>query len=597
MADKFVNLSLETTGSAGTEGDPYSFADFLTYLGTSPAATDFYFYGSHSGTDYVDYYDAGLVGNHTIRPYYPETPWRLDINYWGIKSAMVVYNGIINCSSELEINRCTYNTCILYATDYIYVRSSGNANGCIISAGTGILTDGPGNSVFQDNLIKAPYISDYYSGPTSVAFNRCAIDCASYTSSNTTYTDCQQDWTAPAFPAWNEEETSEFSSAVLLADVTTPPRPGNAPYTGYETGLFDEQERSDIGACFFEAPIPTTLYVNLDLETSGGDGTEYSPWNATEFRDACIATTIPAGTTVLIRGMHDYGSDPFLFDAAGAGVIFKNMLTDPWRIRASNIVLGNPDAPVALEYERGILEASEDFVLINEYQTMKTLFIRAALRITFDTGGYASYGKGCNFIAPTIVNAVMSIPELQDSILDTDLLDGYPDLMVSDKCLFTVAVPAGTHTDAQGDWTPPTWPEWDAYKYAFAYTIMSGILTPPAPGLAPYTGYATDLFGGTRVNIGAMFTPASSGMDIELKDESTGTVTSRAWELYNRMTEEWEVIGDGSATIVFYFDMGDARYAQVAIGYYEWQVRLTVENDGGSDTVTKTFEMIPPPPT
>jgi hypothetical protein len=72
-------------------------------------------------------------------------------------------------------------------------------------------------------------------------------------------TDCQFNWTAPTWPAWNADKAL-WAEALLAAGIssgTGNPEPGTPPYTGYETDPWGNA-RDGIGALYMPPVIPPT---------------------------------------------------------------------------------------------------------------------------------------------------------------------------------------------------------------------------------------------------------------------------------------------------------------------------------------------------
>lgn len=580
MIIKYVDLSSAGSGHSGdTDSDAYTFDEFVAYLATNPAETTFNFWGSYSGSTVVDYYDGSFTGTHSIFPYIGE-PWKLNIPYWLFRVPVIAVGGIIRCNAgEMESYGGTYLSCYLTSNGYTYIRGNSSLKGCLIENSSGTLFDGAGNSVLQDNLIKTPYINDYYTGPTSASFIRCAIDCSTYNSSNTTYTECQQDWTAPSLPAWDAPQ-EEFESPTLLADVDTPPSPGTEPYEDYEEGLWGTT-RTDIGACFFIGGPVTDYYADLDLAGEGGDGTEGNPWHEETFRIQSYQQ-LDDNSTIHVKGTGEYIGESY--NAASNnnnGPINLVAWGDaPFRIFS--------DISVQLKgiVSRGIFQSDES-VMVREC-TLTTCYLKSAVAIGL--GSDTNTSKGCTFIAPEISGGSGDdVVTAYDSIFDCPSFSSI-ETFVTDRCVFTSTEPSGTHTNAQFEWTVPVaWPDYDAEQNSFNFRYFTGITTPPQPGGTPYVNYATGLWNEARQGIGGLFFTAAHTFYVDLRDTSTESPSSWLWEMYNRDTESWETLGTTQNLMAVPFDYLDPTYALVDGTQFKFEIRLTATNAYGSDTKQQTF--------
>jgi hypothetical protein len=422
---------------------------------------------------------------------------------------------------------------------------------------------------------------------SDVTLTNCAVSSASGDITDTglslTQSDCQFSWVPPAWPVWNALP-EYFLWTTLTGDVASPPQAGNPPYTGYEKGLFGE-DRIGIGAVYFDL-TPTVSYADLDLPGEGGDGSDGDPWCHDTFKTKAYHH-LNAGSTIRVRGQGEYLSTSFqLASILIAGVEGKVNLeswgTSAFRIYAQNGMYFHGDS------NRGILQ-SPSSIPFYESNLIDT-YAKSGDLISF---GDSNIAKGCTFITPTLSGGSHAALDAKDTIFSYTYYITIA-TFTTDKCLFKSAVPAGTHTDYQDNWIPPAWPDWNDSQSSFSSNILSGVNTPPEPGYEPYTGYEYGLFGEPRTGIGALYFEPAVGMYIDLKDYSTGVPDEWLWEILNRDTALYEPIGTTSEILNHFFNLLDTRYALHTEDQYQWELRLTVANEGGSDARTRTFIIVVP---
>ena len=239
-------------------------------------------------------------------------------------------------------------------------------------------------------------------------------------------------------------------------------------------------------------------YFDLDAATDG-DGSELTPWNASSFI-AKMNNQLDAGDVVYIKGMHDYGIGVNLeIQGIGGGFTLKNWGNTPPRIRIDNLILFSTD--ITMERLVFGFVSSGGIGGAGNFKAYSCRFMNGQ-NYAFHESAYL---YGCTIIGSGVLSSSGSrIVEIYDSIIDM----GYISYVAptTDHCLFTFTPSDGVHTNYQFNWTPPTWPAWNADKEEWKQeTILVGVNTPPAPGTPPYTGYATGPWGKPRITIGALY--------------------------------------------------------------------------------------------
>lgn len=272
MTIYYADLDITGTGGDGSIGDPWYADTFLTQMagvlgadstvkvkGTGVFPDNFLILGT-------DFDNPPVIENWTSEP------WR--------STAFGVFNGIIKNCIVIDDNpnhaivlgnggayncffRCSSSAIILAnvfsPTATVYIK------GCTISA-PGV---GSGEGLYDTPSSLTDCIID-----SSTLLNMNKIDstncCWSINAipGDGTHINDQSGWTPPSWPALDAPR-SAFNEGLLYVGITTPPQPGNAPYTGYEQGLWDST-RNGIGAMDFIDPASTTT---AGPTTTGGPTT------------------------------------------------------------------------------------------------------------------------------------------------------------------------------------------------------------------------------------------------------------------------------------------------------------------------------------
>jgi len=245
----------------------------------------------------------------------------------------------------------------------------------------------------------------------------------------------------------------------------------------------------------------TTYYADLDLTSTGGDGSEGNSWHADTFRIQSQGV-LADGSIIKTKGSHAFGAMAVMFSGVGSTAVTITSWDDtPWRISAERIYTNGTGTIV----ENGILQVTYSFGEASGTNSGSGEYRNCFIKCAGYFGDYGEEGlivKGCTLISSQIGSSTISF---LDSIINAVLHSGDTNDYVN--CVITQATfPIGASTlDCQANWTPPSWSAWDAAQSAFSSMVLSvDVDTPPEAGNPPYTGYATGLWGSTRSGIGAM---------------------------------------------------------------------------------------------
>lgn len=279
------------------------------------------------------------------------------------------------------------------------------------------------------------------------------------------------------------------------------------------------------------------IYVDISVDTGIGDKSGSDVDNYAGFWDVFVADGLSiefissAVNEYRLRGSRDLSADYQQFNSENdyeSYLVAWDMETyGPWRMLFDGSDSNSGAEIINLLAKDGIiatkpLESGEDGLRLvyhpdAAYPTTcsNMVFLTGYWLNVFNTGTINF--KGCNFIARDEASTNYGIDisnssatqNYRDTVFSTSygLNNGDSDYFFTDHCAMKfTSSPFGTNTDAQTNLIAPTWPAWDAPKEDWNLnTLLSAVTTPPQPGVPPYTGYATDLWGNARIGIGTGF--------------------------------------------------------------------------------------------
>jgi PKD repeat protein len=268
----YCDLSLGTNGHTGTSIDPFSFNDLNTHSHNNPQGNTYYITGTAAGSGELwimsntwTNWSAHFLGPWTIH----DPPWSVVC----LDGANVSNCIISNSTGGFTPDGGTFNNCYFNTLNGVAPKGAIAFNGCTINK----LVDSNyplESTTFTDCLIGS------ITGSVNTSawiFNNCAI--AHALASHYTYHSCQNNWTAPSFPDYDDPQ-SAFYAAILAAGVTTPPQPGHGypTYPGYSTDLWGNH-RTGIGSSYQAVtPVASFTYVvdeNTNLVTFTDTSTNF----------------------------------------------------------------------------------------------------------------------------------------------------------------------------------------------------------------------------------------------------------------------------------------------------------------------------------
>lgn len=304
---KYCDLAKVGAGT-GTSGDPYSFDDIdslskgaLRFPGSGLIGDTLYIKGlkdvdvtAYGATALYITTDGGDVKawDTTVDPVNGvDEPWRINANATAsvgvvATSPYAIEGAIISNSNDLSTFCQFYGlirNCFFLIPNLSTVRIDiETASGCTIIA--------PNTSCSTSAYTPVDCIFDISSFNTNVNASNCVFTCANDATPGTR-TNCQYSWTPPTWPAWNDPKAS-FANSILTSGVTIPPQPGNAPYTGYDKGLW-RNARTGIGAVSFYVTPAMNILPPVDNVGTGAEiFKQKTPSNENQLRSLVAGTGI-----------------------------------------------------------------------------------------------------------------------------------------------------------------------------------------------------------------------------------------------------------------------------------------------------------------
>lgn len=290
MATYYVDFSVIGGSHTGSSGDPFSLDEANNTSNGFPSGQTFLCRGSF--TDFVptqgvfnvwenvwDAWDLNLYG-----------PWRLNLvtqqlyiqgQFWANPSGFIK-SAILNSPfSAFEIDgNLTYENCYFVGDLDIIDYIGSIFKGCIIYGSiTSSYQSDPTDYMpffleFIDSIIRGTITTTFDFPPTVTLTNTVLTTTTTYPK-----THCQENWSAPAFPAWNASK-SAFTDPSLYAGITFPPNPGDGypSFTGYPTDLFGDA-RTGVGfGGGGGGPEPSITSISYFLVPSVADSTSVTSY-------------------------------------------------------------------------------------------------------------------------------------------------------------------------------------------------------------------------------------------------------------------------------------------------------------------------------
>jgi len=264
-------------------------------------------------------------------------------------------------------------------------------------------------------------------------------------------------------------------------------------------------------------------YVDLS-SVINGDGSISTPWCGPQVGNSLVLANITED--IFIKGSASLAD--FTVGQTGLVQITNWIPTEPFRVHVETpgtMILGVFGSP-RVTIKNAILSCNSDSFVVYDTTFESCILYYYSEPLSNPDNVIA---KGCTFIG---LDLYVTTGILTDCIV----IGGNSGTGTANNCVFT-SVWGGSGSNNQNNWTPPSWPAWNAAQSAFSSLLLSvGINTPPQPGTPPYTDYATGLWGSPRTGIG--------GMDFE--------AAPATWSDY--IPVEGDAVYDKSQDLILTFD-------------------------------------------
>lgn len=269
-----------------------------------------------------------------------------------------------------------------------------------------------------------------------------------------------------------------------------------------------------------------TKYVDLS-QVASGTGVIGDPFNFADLISDANAAAV--ANSYLMKGSFTDTGDYDITCTADQSIKHRFVAWDatlygPWRLKVNTLNIRPSLCQGGILFTDSVLYMGKSAAPIAQGMDYEfaTCYINVANVQVWDVG-WSQIFKGCNIVTGTNYAAYSTStgPDFYDCLLSitTGLasISGPPVLSIinvnncaisTDRATFVGSYSGsmGTETGTEYSWVAPSWPAWNAINTAFALaTLVGAALTPPRPGTSPYTGYATDLFGVARTDIGAYY--------------------------------------------------------------------------------------------
>jgi hypothetical protein len=274
---KYIDLAVTGTGHAGTTADPFSWED-LRAIVASGTDTDYYIKGSISTANLL----TPWASNHDSFKF---LPWGTDpfrINFLGSQYCKFYgtwHNAIIKF--DQDVNNIIYPNTSFYNCFYANPLGNDGLDGTVRFYGCTIITlaftsyyHSHFNAYLQDCIYTGTVYSFMGTGQSILNLTNCVCTHSKYSFTHTfgnpvalVDTNCQFDWTAPAWPAWNAPKEG-YNKNMLLANINASVIIGKPPYTGYATDMWGSP-RDAIGAYCLLLTILDKIEKRIEILVAG----------------------------------------------------------------------------------------------------------------------------------------------------------------------------------------------------------------------------------------------------------------------------------------------------------------------------------------
>lgn len=498
----YLDLGSSGTGHAGSENDPWSVSDWQSAVSTNQSYV-IYTKGTiidTTGTIDVAFDTSGTIVNYYL-PWDPliNGPWRMNLSRQLATGASAFLRGGVFWLNNIDIAGGNYyfSTCYIKCKNFI----RGSMKGCHLIASGNYQPVSLGTTINDSAIVALSYstfvqhyncISNTYSAP---------YPCTNY-----------QAWPSPFYGHPTFDANKEAFRGLYYrygSDapyfVNYPPNPGTIPFEDFipESPIeipanYDQEiwgdNRVGIG-------ISTDCVQYVDLQshtiTTGPTYPIGSPLNPLDWQQwQILICDYPILSYIFLMKNHG-GGVLNVSSSSHKYLAWRPDLNGPWRASSVRDVTN-------CTISGAIIDSCTD--------PNNTTFLNC--QVTFkqsvlSTGTVTM--KGCLVSVEGDFNPSRAV--LESCAFKVTGTIAASSIGTAVNCAFNKFSGNLVTTDCQINWVPPPFPEYSQGYEAFSNGLLyDGVTTPPQPGLIPYTGYETDLWGAPRQTIGTGYTMSMSSV-------------------------------------------------------------------------------------
>lgn len=500
---RYLDLNALGASHSGSENDPWSVVDWQTAISTNQGYVIYTKGTIEDATNTIDvaFDTSGSVINYYL-PWNPliNGPWRMNLSRHLATGASAFLRGGVFWLDNVDVTNGDYyfSTCYIKCRNFV----RGSMKGCHLVA-SGNYQPVSLSTTINDSAIVALSYS------TSVQHYNCISNTSSAPFPCTNY----QYWLSPFYGHPDFDADKEAFRGLYYINNTAPyflsypPNPGTIPFTdfipdnplevpaNYDKEIWGD-DRVGIGIS-----TDCVQYVNLTGHTNITFPTYPigSPLNPLDWQQwQILIYDYPILPHVfMMKGKNsDYTGTFNVSSSSHKYIAWRPDLNGPWAIRANGVS--------NCTISGGILISCSDPSDATFYDCQVTF------NESVESVGTVTM-KGCLVSVEGNFNPATAVLESSAFNVTGDIASSGSGTAVN--CAFNKYTGNLVRTDCQINWVPPPFPEhWQPYEAFSTGLLYEGVTTPPQPGLIPYTGYETDLWGAPRNTIGTGYTMSVSSV-------------------------------------------------------------------------------------
>jgi len=496
---RYLDLNAIGSSHSGLENDPWSVIDWQTAISTNQ---DYVIYTKGSIEDSTSTIDVSFDTSGSIINYYLpwdpliNGPWRMSLSRHLASGASAFLRGGIFWLNNIDITGGNYyfSTCYIKCRNFV----QGTMKGCHLVSSGSYQPVSLGTTI-NDCAIVATSFSTSIQHYNCISNNGSApFPCVNYEAWTSAY------YGHPAFNADKEGFRGLYYKLNSLAPhfVNYPPNPGTVPFTdfvpnnpvevpeNYDKEIWGDN-RVGIGVS-----TDCVQYVDLQYDTVISNPTHPigGPLNPLDWQEwQILIYDYPIlSHTFFMKGKESSNSGTFNVSSSHNYLPWRPDINGPWAIRANGVANCTINGGILIS-----CSDPSDAVFLNCQVTFNESVVSSG-KVTM---------KGCLVSVSGDFDSVSA--ELESSAFKVTGAIASSGSGTAVNCAFNKSSGNLVKSNCQNNWYPPPFPEFWQPKEDFSTGFLyEDVTTPPQPGLIPYTGYETDLWGAPRQTIGTGFTRA-----------------------------------------------------------------------------------------